>query len=113
MDDENRYGSLEVGILWHKKGIGWVLNYLGPKSTVLMVDWESKSHNATIDGRQGLAPSSVVNITNNVGAIDESRVKVIWKPFDVDFSSLYDVFIFIIKSLAVLAAHVTSDRVEK
>lgn len=91
MDAENRYGSLEVGILWHKKRIGWALIYLGPKSTVLMVDWESKSHNATLDGRQGSAPSSVVNITNNVGAVDESRVKVTWKPFDVDFSSLYDV----------------------
>ena len=112
MNARNKYESLEVSIWWKKRRIGWVSFYSDPKSTATIVDKGDGSHNATIDDRQGSAPSSVVNITNSPSAVDESRVKVGFKPFG-DNLDIYDVFILIISSLIALAAQVKTERVEK
>ena len=112
MNAQNRYESLEVSIWWKKRRTGWVSFYSDPKSTATMFDRGARSHNATIDNRQGSAPSGVVNITNSLSAVDESRVKVGFKPFG-DILDIYDVFILIISSLIALAAQVKTERVEK
>ena len=77
-----------------------------------MVTERNHRSEITLDRTKGLEPSSNVNITSIVGAIDELRVKIKSETYDVVFSNIINICILFLAALVDLAAHVKSDRMK-